>query len=313
MSCPTTAQRRQAAGVCPGCGNERDAAAAYCSPCATVRRAKGRVYQKAKTASLKGAGLCVQCGKAPPETGSVRCSRCADYHREHTAEGARDNRAGRKVAGQCIVCGVECTAARCPACAKKHNAAERIRMPEVYRDRSDKALCVQCGRVPPEETKTLCAGCCSQRNEIVRRRYERRKLNTPGLCKQCNSPVFHAASKCEYHWIYSLVHNYTRGPVPPALIALMANRLHASNSTCAYTGQAIVPGETASIEHIYSRKLFPHLAADPRNMIWVHRQVNWIKQESDPRDPAMLKFLNADIAARVIALAATLDPTPPLK
>jgi 5-methylcytosine-specific restriction endonuclease McrA len=68
----------------------------------------------------------------------------------------------------------------------------------------------------------------------------------------------------------------------------------------------IEPGTTASLDHILPRSKYPHLQDEPTNLVWVHRDVNAMKDDADPLDDAspLFRVINPEIAARIKALAA---------
>ena len=67
------ADRRRAAGLCPGCGEARDITCARCCLAASERRRRKRA-----------AGLCVDCG-VTSETGTRRCYVCSMANEERAA------------------------------------------------------------------------------------------------------------------------------------------------------------------------------------------------------------------------------------
>jgi 5-methylcytosine-specific restriction endonuclease McrA len=51
------------------------------------------------------------------------------------------------------------------------------------------------------------------------------------------------------------------------------------NFTCPYTGDKLVLGVNASIDHIKPKKRFPELASDINNIEWVSFRVNYHKYD----------------------------------
>lgn len=76
-----------------------------------------KLYQKARYAQRKAAGLCIQCGK-PAKPGQTRCA-------EHAAEAvkkSKENREWFRKRGRCIYCGKEPIykgASYCESCAER--------------------------------------------------------------------------------------------------------------------------------------------------------------------------------------------------
>jgi len=70
---------------------------------------------------------------------------------------------------------------------------------------------------------------------------------------------------------------------------LLRDLLKKQNYKCAYTGKKLVLGVNASIDHIRPKSLFPELANDPNNIVWVDLKVNKLKHNK-PLEEFMSEF-----------------------
>ena len=119
-------------------------------------RARDRERFRRRTAARIAQGLCVNCGKAPPEPERRLCAACAGKRRE--AERVRD--AKRRAAGK-------------PRC--RNSKTERARERQRTAERVAQGLCANCGKAPPTPDRTLCRRCAGKRQAAERARYAKAK------------------------------------------------------------------------------------------------------------------------------------------
>ena len=118
--------------------------------------------QRERTARLKAAGLCVDCGKVPTQAGYMRCKACR--------ERAYASRKARWRAGQKTVREIENQ--------KRHNAKSTAKMRELRNERAAKGLCITCGAaLPPGYSFLTCESCRAKASAASRRSRERKKRN----------------------------------------------------------------------------------------------------------------------------------------
>ena len=243
---------RIAEGLCPACGKRPPAPErSQCGPCLEKDAAAGRARdarlraagiprrdpEKARaadrerrhrqTAERRAAGLCPECGKAPPEPGRTVCGPCGEERRMaeraryakgkaagklyggHNVETKRRlgreksarRRAARLAAGLCTSCGKRPSAedgTQCEPCREARRAFERDR----YAERRAAGLCGACGG-PTLDGGSRCGPCAvretgrrnpEKRNAAARRLYARRRA--AGRCTDCGEPS-HGAARCE--------------------------------------------------------------------------------------------------------------------
>ena len=161
-------------------------------------RAQYRESYHRKTAARRAKGLCVTCGKRPPEPGRTRCEPCAAKKRP--GDRARHHRrtAERVAAGMCPKCGKQPPAperSQCEPCLEKDAAAGRARdarlraagLPrrdparerEYAREhtrrqteaRKAEGLCTACGKAPAAAGRVSCEPCLEKRRASDRATY----------------------------------------------------------------------------------------------------------------------------------------------
>ena len=186
-----------------------------------------RRRRERQIAERRAAGLCPECGKAPPAPGSTVCEPCGEERRAAAraryargkAEGklyggrkvetrrrmgrekSARRRAARLAAGLCTGCGKRPSAdggTTCEPCREARRAFERDR----YAERRAAGLCGSCGG-PTLDGGSRCGPCAvreterrspEQKNAAARRLYARRRAK--GLCTDCAAPS-QGAARCE--------------------------------------------------------------------------------------------------------------------
>jgi 5-methylcytosine-specific restriction endonuclease McrA len=63
---------------------------------------------------------------------------------------------------------------------------------------------------------------------------------------------------------------------------LLYKKLANQNFTCVYTGRRLIPGQNMSLDHILPKSLFPEIAADIDNLVWVDLSCNIAKNNLLP-------------------------------
>ena len=118
--------------------------------------ARGRERFQRRTAERRARGLCLKCGKAPPEPDRSLCAPCNEKRR--TADRARS--AKRRAAGR--------PRYKDP---QKARAYERERYRRCAAERIARGLCPKCGEEPLAPERRQCAPCGDKQRESERARY----------------------------------------------------------------------------------------------------------------------------------------------
>ena len=154
----TTAQERNAVGLCTKCGRQPQAPnRRMCAPCLKYEREKW--HEKATARRAKG--LCANCGKQPARPERSECTECA---------------------------------ARSAARYDRKKGRERVS--KRYWSRVAAGLCAKCGKMDPLPGRRNCAPC--REHERNRDRANRQRRRAQGLCTTCGrpSPVFLTCDIC---------------------------------------------------------------------------------------------------------------------
>lgn len=99
-----------------------------------------------------------------------------------------------------------------------------------------------------------------------------------GLCCNCSNAVMLNHNRmCEKHWYIEAAQHATRkGTVANGV--KLHQKMILQQYTCPYTGEKLVPGINAHLDHIYPRHRFPELEGDMDNLEWVSDTANLAKR-----------------------------------
>ena len=196
---------RVAQGLCPKCGKRPpEPGRSQCEPCAEKDRAAGRARdarlraagiprrdpEKARAAERarrqrqiaerRAAGLCPECGTAPPEPGRSVCGPCGEERRAAArVRYAKGKAAGKLYGGRKIE-----TRRRIGREKSRRRLAARLAA----------GLCTSCGKRPPVDGGTTCEPCREARRAFEHERYAARRA--AGLCGSCGGPTLDGGSRC---------------------------------------------------------------------------------------------------------------------
>ena len=181
-----------------------------------ARRARDLERWHRRAAERTALGLCVKCGKRPPEPERSQCEPCAEKRRAADRERHRKRAAARIADGKCPRCGVREPAAGrsiCEVCAEKRNRAGRARdarlraegIPrrdpdranayERERSRRERAareaagICTACGTAPAAPDRVRCEPCLEKRRAADRAKYAARQGCRAALRRGSNIEV----------------------------------------------------------------------------------------------------------------------------
>ena len=101
-----------------------------CDQDIAASRARDLERYHRRTAERRAKGLCVKCGKRPPEPGRSTCGPCAEKRRPADLARYHQRTAERVAQGLCPKCGKhppEPERSQCGGCAEKDRVANRMR------------------------------------------------------------------------------------------------------------------------------------------------------------------------------------------
>lgn len=155
-----------------------------------------------------------------------------------------------------------------------------------------RGLCTKC-REPRGDLKTLCAKCTAEKKRIYADKV------VAGLCTYCTEPVkAEIGQQCEKHWFHMICRTYgisTKTGVP------MLRRLwEKQGGRCAITGDLLIKGNNASIDHITPRAKGG--TNDESNLQWATLEANRLKWDLAIEE---LHSLCAKVLAKKITDAAS--------
>ena len=108
-------------------------------------------------------------------------------------------------------------------------------------------------------------------------RANRREL---GLCPRCGKESLPHAQFCLLHWA-SMIGGSTCKAYKEEFAVALLDKLVSQSYKCAVTGENLIPGINASIDHIIAKSLGGALA-DLHNLQWVTSSVNFAKRQFTP-------------------------------
>jgi hypothetical protein len=155
---------------------------------------------------------------------------------------------------------------------QKHNDVHRADCRNRMLKRKTAGVCPQCGAVP-EPGRLMCAAC------LAASRHNLREKRKSGWCIRCSlgtSAV--AAGMCMRCWFRKMAADcmHLKGRAADVTSRELADLWSAQSGRCALTGDLLIPGTNASLDHIV-----PRSAGGPdtiANVQWVTFDVNVAKR-----------------------------------
>lgn len=181
---------------------------------------------------------------------------------------------------------------------------------QYYKNNVAKGLCRECGRSRGEDGTTIrCADCSKKARQKIGVIQSGRRAS--GLCVVCAEQKV-SASFCEVCWFKDAARGLGRDrrdrkPRDPttALWRMLQKKFRDQGGRCALTGELIVIGENAEIDHIMPKSRGGN--NDPSNLRWVSSVANvmkWNQTDSEliARCKAILQSIDNGTAAEVVQL-----------
>ncbi len=135
-------------------------------------------------------------------------------------------------------------------------------------------ICQAC-KSPARPGKTLCSD-CNRKASARGIHYSRLRL-ARGLCAGCSNPAINGCKRCENCSIKQIARVNLGYAVKTGAWRLLKEKLAAQNFTCAYSGERLVVGANASLDHILPRSRGGDNSLD--NLQWVTLSVNYMKRD----------------------------------
>lgn len=112
---------------------------------------------------------------------------------------------------------------------------------------------------------------CSKESQKI----NRHKRQESGKCSYCSSLKMEDKKVCEKHYIAQVVDAAT-GRSDNNTINYFREKFH-SNPYCPYTGEKLILGVNAHLDHIKSKKNCPELSKEFSNLEWISEMANLSK------------------------------------
>ena len=180
---------------------------------------------------------------------------------------------------------------RCPACSRNlpfdryhkdtHNRLGiRTRCKECCKSaregRKNQRICTVCsGKL---DTKGLCCSRCTNRRSGLDAQ-RRAKSIADGRCVSCTNPKLEHSQLCLKCWLEEVAKRNLGFRKYGIQLGEMLER---QNYLCPYTGNKLIPGINASLDHIRPVHHYPERARDITNVEWVSKEVNEMKRDRTP-------------------------------
>ena len=160
----------------------------------------------------------------------------------------------------------------CQRCRDRLHERSAIRRVE----RVEAGFCYMCGKAPPASPdQPRCQSCIDRGADNLQKR--RARYFASGQCTGCGDPAItngRRSSYCLVCWLRDMAGHATKTTL---LWKQVGQLLEAQQYRCAYTGEKLIPGVNASIDHIIPRSRGG--SDELSNLQWVTLQINKIKRD----------------------------------
>jgi hypothetical protein len=219
-----------------------------------------RSRSKRHAEKLMLAGLCVVC-KSPNDRKTRRCASC-------TQKAVELNRRTKQEALRSRLCAT----CRKPWTGTTKNCQECKDISRVrWANRADGTLCTRC-MLPKDGPHKACDACRKEMLTAANRR--RAKFAAEGRCVQCGNMRSGPSLYCDDHILKAAARRWL-GDVKRW--RELASLLTKQNSRCAYTGEILVLGGNASVDHKIPRSRGGTNTIE--NVHWITWTVNRVKND----------------------------------
>jgi hypothetical protein len=206
---------------------------------------------------------CSLCKSAKPITDFHRTRAANDGHHHRCKACYREARLQLVASGVCSAgCGRPRDGKRltCSGCTALARSAAR----RLYRQRRSQGLCGLCGGTVEAGRGATCAGCSDKQ------RAQRRRATEDGRCLKCfTRPKLPDHQQCESCWFKRQAHKHLGSTTRSSDLRSIWLR---QKGLCALSGERLVPGLNASVDHVVPRSLGG--TDEASNLRWVETTVN---------------------------------------
>lgn len=148
-------------------------------------------------------------------------------------------------------------------------------------------LCYDCGKRPPLQGKEACLECNEQyrKSRVIK---ETRYLAN-GMCPQCGkNPLMEHLNPESSSWKFCETCFFKRFSLQnfgkTSLWEELKHLMESQRYKCSYTGEPLLLGVNASVDHRLPKSKYPELKNDLGNIQWVTTTVNRMKRDLLPEE-----------------------------
>lgn len=145
------------------------------------------------------------------------------------------------------------------------------KMRERYWSRKNSGLCFRCG-IPTYTDKVYCHACGLKVSDKAQKL--RQKNRDARVCSRCRGILDTNNTYCKICTVKKSAYDHLGSA---SRYKELFTILEKQQYLCPYTGEQLIIGENASVEHILPRSRFPGVAQDITNLEWVSITVNEMK------------------------------------
>jgi hypothetical protein len=186
-------------------------------------------------------------------------------------------------AGLCKDCGSERgsdgTSVFCRPCADGHSRRQSARKARLRAEwaQAGATVCNNCGTLMPDGTFKLCERCRDHFRSAQKVAGPRRRARkeAAGECANCAEPALRPSRYCRKH---VLENGLRKHGIEADRYEEFWKKLQAQGFRCYYTGELLVPGVNASIDHRVPTSRGGS-RTDIDNCVWCDRDVNAFKND----------------------------------
>ena len=130
----------------------------------------------------------------------------------------------------------------------------------------------------PNHSLSWCKYCMSE-SSVARQKKRAKRRISQGLCRDCDTPRLPYSNHfCEFHYIASVTRNAI-GRRSKNIARFLRDKLYSQDHKCPYTGETLVLGVNAQIDHVLPVSRYPDQRNNPDNLEWVSSTANRAKND----------------------------------
>jgi len=228
---------------------------------------KQRLIAKTSRERLKKAGLCETCKTNKRREAGIYCEECLLVQKA--------KREARRTQGCCVYCGDIAIYNRiqCERC-KRYSRNLQLR---IRNQRREAGICIKCGKNKVAAPHVKCEICLSSQTRSWHKKTKEHLEK--GLCVDCGAAPLENHRLCETCYLKKIATKRAGGIAQWQMLKELFN---SQGGVCPYTGEKLILGKNAAIDHIVPRKSGGSNEKD--NLQWILHQVNTMKWDSSEQD-----------------------------